>query len=252
MPESMSAEIQSAGLSWLRGRRLLIAEDEEIQRELLANYLRRQGCHVYLASDGADAVAQAQRLQPELVLMDVNMPVCDGLTACRILKTGSRTRAIDIMFLTGDTAPDDRVQGLLAGAADYILKPFNFEEVGLRLALHLQKKPKPGPEPVGDKQTQPPFTLDSLVFEAARSHLLARLGRTPKLEQVARTAGTNVSRLNHAFKHCAGRRSRRRPRSARHAVASARRPAGPAKGRRHPPRAPRRRLAPDPDSWPCS
>ena len=200
----MSTEIQRSGLARLRGRRLLVAEDEEIQRELLANYLRRQGCHVYLASDGADAVAQAQRLQPELVLMDVNMPVCDGLTACRLLKTGSRTRAIDVMFLTGDTAPDDRVQGLLAGAADYILKPFNFEEVGLRLALYLQKKTKPVPEPVRDKQHPPPFTLDTLVFEAARSHLLARLSRTPKLDQVARAAGTNVSRLNHAFKHCVG------------------------------------------------
>ena len=200
----MSDEIQRYGLSRLRGRRILIAEDEEIQRELLANYLRGQGCHVYLASDGADAVAQAQRLQPELVLMDVNMPICDGLTACRKLKAGSRTGVIDIMFLTGNTAPDDRVKGLLAGAADYILKPFNFEEVGLRLALHLQGKPQLKPEPAGGLRNHPKLTLDDLVFEAARSHLLTHLGHTPKLDQVARAAGTNVSRLNHAFKHCVG------------------------------------------------
>ncbi len=55
--------------------------DEPIQQELLAQYLRKQGCHVYLASDGAEAIAQTRRLLPDLVLMDINMPHCDGLTA---------------------------------------------------------------------------------------------------------------------------------------------------------------------------
>lgn len=204
MHESTSPEIQRLGLDRLRGRRLLIAEDEEIQRELLANYLRRQGCHVYLAGDGAAAIAQAQRLQPELVLMDVNMPVYDGLTACRMLKSDHRTGAIDILFMSANTAPDDRVQGLLAGAVDYILKPFNFEEVGLRLTLHLQGKSTPSAEPVVGMQNRPSSTLDGLVFEAARSYLRSNLGRTPKLDQVARAAGTNVSRLNNSFKHCVG------------------------------------------------
>ena len=204
MHESTSPGIQRLGLDRLHGRRLLIAEDEEIQRELLASYLRRQGCHVYLAGDGAAAIVQAQRLQPELVLMDVNMPVYDGLTACRVLKSDLRTGAIDIMFMSANTAPDDRVNGLLAGAVDYILKPFNFEEVGLRLTRHLQGKSSPRPEPVVGAPSRPSSTLDELVFEAARSHLHSNLGRTPKLEQVARVASTNVSRLNQAFKHCVG------------------------------------------------
>jgi len=198
----MNADLQSYGLSRLRGRRLLIAEDEEIQRELLADYLRRQGCHVYLASDGADAIAQARRLRPELVLMDVNMPICDGVTACRLLKAGSSTKTIDVIFLSGVTTPDDRVRGLLAGAVDYILKPFNFEEVALRLARHLQDKPRPAATEVTRHGPSP--TLDELIFEAARVHLLAQLGHTPKLEQVARAAGTNASRLNQAFRHCVG------------------------------------------------
>jgi DNA-binding response OmpR family regulator len=202
MHESTSPEIQRLGLDRLRGRRLLIAEDEEIQRELLANYLRRQGCHVYLAGDGAAAIAQAQRLQPELVLMDVNMPVYDGLTACRMLKSDHRTRAIDIIFMSGNTAPDDRVKGLLAGAVDYILKPFSFEEVGLRLTRHLQKKFSLKLESNEREPSRFTSSVNDLVFEAARAHLHSNLGHTPKLDQVARTARTNVSRLNHAFKHC--------------------------------------------------
>ncbi len=197
----MNTDIQTPGLHRLRGRRLLIAEDEEIQRELLAEYLRRQGCHVYLATDGAEAIAQARRLRPELVLMDVNMPVCDGLTACRMLKSDPGTRTIDVMFLSGITTPDDRVLGLQAGAVDYIHKPFNFEEVGLRLARHLQEKPKPALLEAAGARPLP--TLDELIFAAARAHLLTHLDDTPKLDQVARAAGTNASRLNQAFKHCA-------------------------------------------------
>lgn len=195
----MNDHIQTSELSRLHGRRLLIAEDEPIQQELLAQYLRKQGCHVYLASDGAEAIAQTRRLLPDLVLMDINMPHCDGLTACRILKTGCRTRSVDVMFLSGATTPDDRVHGLLAGAVDYIHKPFNFAEVGLRLALHLQEKPKPVVMPAGTVQGSP-ATLDDLIFEAASSYLLAQMDRTPKLEQVARAAGSNVSRLGQAFK----------------------------------------------------
>lgn len=197
----MNADIQTAESSRLHGRRLLIAEDEPIEQELLARYLRKQGCQIYLASDGADAIAQTRRLLPDLVLMDIHMPHCDGLTACRILKTGCRTRSIDVMFLSGATTPDDRVRGLQAGAVDYIHKPFNFEEVGLRLTRHLLGKPTFEAKPAGTVQAAA-STLDHLIFEAASSYLLADLCHTPKLEQVARAAGTNVSRLSQAFKYC--------------------------------------------------
>lgn len=197
----MSTPERIPGLLQLNGRRILVAEDEAIERDLLANYLRRQGCRVYQAEDGVDAIEKTRRIKPDLVLMDVHMPACDGLNACRILKTSCLTKTIKIIFLTGASTPDDRVQGLLAGAVDYIVKPFRFDEVGLRLALHLQiasGAPTDADMPVSRAG------FDQLAFRTARAHLLKQIGTAPDLRQLARAGGTNVSRLNQAFKHCVG------------------------------------------------
>ncbi len=198
----MSTRERIPTLLQLCGRRILIAEDQIIERELLASYLRRQGCRVYLAENGVDAIEKTRRFQPDLVLMDVRMPVRDGLSACRILKTNALTQAIKIIFLTGASTPDDRVQGLLAGAVDYIVKPFNFDEVGLRLALHLQAADQKAPTDSGAQTPNSGF--DHLTFHAARAHLLKHIDGTPDLQQLARATGTNVSRLNKSFKHCVG------------------------------------------------
>ena len=115
----------------LTNRRILIVEDEEADRMLLSAYLHRQGCQLFYASDGLEGVEQARARQPDLILMDSAMPGCNGRDACRILTQDPRTSDIPVIFISGLTASEHRVRGLLAGAVDYINKPYDFNEVKL-------------------------------------------------------------------------------------------------------------------------
>lgn len=208
----MTADRPVPGLTNLLGQRILVVDDAEDERKLLANYLQQQGCRVYLARDGIDGVSKAQAVQPHLILMDVRMPVCDGVSACQALKRHPNTQDIPVIFLTGAAAPGERVQGLLVGAIDYITKPFNFEEVRLRLSIHLRPLAAAEPAPMASASpaTDPPTPaqaasrLDRIVFESARLHLLKDLGAVPDLHSLAAAVGTNARRLNDAFKHCVG------------------------------------------------
>lgn len=203
---SMSMNNGRLSLGPLHGRRILVVDDDDAERMLLATYLQQQGCRVYLAKDGQDGCQKTLLVQPDLILMDVRMPVCDGLTACQHLQAEARTRHIPLIFLTGAAMPSERVAGLLAGAVDYVTKPFNFEEVRLRLTIHLRDR-----EPVepATAMASLPLTvatshLDNLLFQSARLHLLNNLADVPDLVQLATRVGTQARRLNEAFKNCVG------------------------------------------------
>ncbi|MDD2545461.1 MAG: response regulator [Burkholderiaceae bacterium] len=190
-------------LGALQGVRILLVEDADTERMLLAEYLQQQGCRIYLASNGQEGFQKAFLVQPDLVLMDVRMPVCDGLTACRLLQSEPQTRDIPVIFLTGAALPEDRVEGLLVGAVDYITKPFNFEEVRLRLTIHLRAR-NPEPQALHLPASPSPPPLDDILFQTARFRLLQQLEKAPDLNELARMVGTNARRLNEAFKRCVG------------------------------------------------
>ena len=186
----------------LEGQRILVVDDLESERRLLAEYLQQQGCRIYLASNGQDAFKKVQMINPDLVLMDVLMPVWDGLTCCRMMQANTHTRDIPVVFLSGANTPEERVQGLLVGAVDYIAKPFNLEEIRLRLAIHLRRWGT-------DRQASPmppshAGNLDSILFQSARQVLLRALSHTPELQELAEAVGTNSKRLNEAFRQCVG------------------------------------------------
>ena len=188
----------------LAGLRVLVVEDRPEDRMLLVDFLTSQDCRVYVAEDGNDGYRKAQLVQPDIILMDVTMPVCDGLAACRLLKADHATRGIPIIFLTAAVLPTERVAGLSAGAVDYVTKPFDFEEVRLRLLIHLRVTP---PEPPAEDGTSPAAagaSLDGVLFRAARKLLRERLDHTPELMPLAQALGTNARRLNQAFRRCAG------------------------------------------------
>ena len=137
---------------------------------------------------------------PDLVLMDIHMPICDGIAACRLLKADPRTAGIPLIFLTAAAQPEDRVRGLSEGAVDYIVKPFNFDEVRLRVEIHLRAKRAPEPEADvadGDGIEHLP---DARLFRAARELMRQDLSRTPELEALARAVGSNKRRLGEAFR----------------------------------------------------
>lgn len=200
----------------LAGLRVLVVEDRPEDRMLLVDFLTSQDCRVYVAEDGNDGYRKAQLVQPDIILMDVTMPVCDGLAACRLLKADQATRGIPVIFLTAASLPGERVAGLSAGAVDYVAKPFDFEEVRLRLLIHLRvgatpsATPTPVPtvaEPHADDGTSAAAagaTLDGVLFRAARKLLRERLDHTPELMALAQALNTNARRLNQAFRRCAG------------------------------------------------
>lgn len=192
----------------LSGQRILIVDDVDESRMLLMDFLQQRGCRVYIAQDGQDGIQKAQAVRPDLILMDIRMPVCDGMTACRLLKANSATRSIPLIFLTSATLPQERVAGLTAGAVDYVTKPFDFEEVRLRLCIHLkpiaQVSATQTGAPPDDEVSTASSTLDAILYRATRKLLLERLGQTPSLVELAAAVGTNARRLNAAFKQCVG------------------------------------------------
>ncbi|AFU01244.1 two-component system response regulator [Nocardia brasiliensis ATCC 700358] len=122
---------------------MLVVDDEDSVREALVRAMDSEGYETRAAADGAAALAEIQRWQPEVVLLDVLMPFMDGLTACRRLRArGDRT---PILMLTARDAVADRVDGLDAGADDYLVKPFDLEELLARVrALVRRTYPEDG------------------------------------------------------------------------------------------------------------
>ncbi len=106
--------------------KILLVEDNELNREVLFRRLTKAGYQVEIAVDGAEAVARAGSLHPDLILMDMNLPVMDGFTATRLLKKADETRAIPVVALTALVMPGDRERCLEAGCDDYDGKPVDF------------------------------------------------------------------------------------------------------------------------------
>ncbi len=185
--------------------RILIVDDEEESRRLMFDMLRHKPYRLYLAENGRDGFEKARYIVPDLILMDVRMPVCDGIAACRLLKAEPRTASIPLIFLTGAASVEERVQGLSEGAVDYIAKPFNAEEVRLRMAVHLGVSHRTLPLPVADPgMAKAHGASDEAAFGAARALLLQDLARTPSLVEMARAVGMHSRRLNEVFRKHAG------------------------------------------------
>jgi two-component system cell cycle response regulator len=119
---------------------ILVADDEPVNLALIKRRLEWEEYHVETAEDGGQAVAAAKRLLPDLVILDVMMPVLDGLQACRLLKEDPSTRDIPVIFLSALDDTDTKVNGLALGANDYISKPFRVEELIARVAVAIRLK----------------------------------------------------------------------------------------------------------------
>ena len=115
---------------------VLIAEDDKNIAELLQMYLEKEGYAVTVAPDGGQALSKFRAIKPDLVLLDVMMPVMDGWGVCRAIRAESKT---PIIMLTAKGETDDKVNGLRAGADDYITKPFEMKEVLARIEAVLRR-----------------------------------------------------------------------------------------------------------------
>ncbi|WP_302575571.1 response regulator transcription factor [uncultured Acidaminococcus sp.] len=115
---------------------VLIADDEPQIREILSIYFKKEGFKVIEAADGAEALVQVQAGKPDIILLDIMMPVLDGLEVCKQVR---KISDIPIIMLTAKDSDDDRILGLEIGADDYISKPFNTREVVARVKAVLRR-----------------------------------------------------------------------------------------------------------------
>ena len=118
---------------------ILIVDDVPENVQILGYLLARE-YSTFFALNGNDALAQAEELRPDLILLDVMMPGMDGYEVCRSLKNDENLRDIPVIFISALDRPEDESAGLKLGAADYIIKPFNPDLVQLRIRNHLQFK----------------------------------------------------------------------------------------------------------------
>ncbi len=123
-----------------RAARILLVDDDRINRRILAGILRPEGYELTEAGSGEETLEQYAARPPDLVLLDVMMPGIDGFTACRQLKEKYGDHCAPVIFITAKSESDDVVQGFAAGGVDYLPKPFRAKEVVARIRLHLQNR----------------------------------------------------------------------------------------------------------------
>ena len=102
---------------------ILIVEDNEMNRDMLSRRLEKRGYKIAIACDGREGVEQATALLPDLILMDMSLPILDGYEATKVIKANAATRSIPVIALTAHAMSGDREKSLAAGCDDYDTKP---------------------------------------------------------------------------------------------------------------------------------
>lgn len=148
---------------------ILIIEDEEDIRELVKYNLQRENFDVLEAESGEDGLKLAERVPPDLILLDLMLPGKDGLEICRMLKRNARTQNIPVVMMTARGEESDIITGLELGADDYIVKPFSPKVLGARVKAVLRRKasaPELLPEDV--------IKIHDLVIHPGRHEVLVK------------------------------------------------------------------------------
>jgi two-component system cell cycle response regulator DivK len=123
--------------------KVLLVEDNEMNRDMLSRRLIRKGFDVSVAVDGQMGVDLAGQQAPDIILMDMSLPVLDGWTATRALKSGLTTQSIPVIALTAHAMSGDRDKAIEAGCDDYDTKPIDFPRLLEKIDRLLAGRPKP-------------------------------------------------------------------------------------------------------------
>jgi DNA-binding response OmpR family regulator len=180
---------------------LLVVDDALFEQRMLVDLLTDQGYHVTVAGTGTQGYQLAQAVQPDLIVMDVRMPDMDGMACCRLLQASRATHDIPVIFVSGADSADEKIAGFLAGAVDYVAKPYAGEELLARIRVHLnlarRHRAPPPPEPASSEP-------DAVLVSAAQRIIADHLGELPGLSEIARRVGTYRERLNALFRQRLG------------------------------------------------
>lgn len=123
-------------------KRILVVDDEVVIAHLLSNRLRNWGYDVMIATSGKDGLKMAQKENPDLVLLDIRMPDMDGREVCSLLRERNEASRSRIMFVTALGLPEQIEMGFLAGPDDYLVKPFEPQELRDRIEACLGETPQ--------------------------------------------------------------------------------------------------------------
>jgi CheY-like chemotaxis protein len=121
--------------------KVLLVEDNEMNRDMLSRRLTRNGFEVVVAVDGAQGIAMAMSEMPDVILMDMSLPVIDGWEATRRVKADPATRSIPVIALTANAMVEDRERAMAAGCDDFDTKPVELPRLLEKLRAHLPGKP---------------------------------------------------------------------------------------------------------------
>ena len=120
--------------------KILVVEDNELNRDMLSRRLERRGYEVIMAVDGQEGVALAHSEAPDLILMDMSLPVMDGWEATRQLKTASNTMSIPVIALTAHAMSGDREKAMEVGCDDYDAKPIELPRLLAKIEALLRRQ----------------------------------------------------------------------------------------------------------------
>lgn len=195
---------------------VLVVDDEPANLSLMVDTLSGFGLEVIIAHDGPDGFAKAQQELPNLILLDVKLPIWNGFETCSRLKTNSITKNIPVIFLSVLNDHIDKIRGFQVGGVDYITKPFHEQEVLARVTTHLKYvcqffsqvlEPSAvySPRPLSHRIDNSIATSHIPPFlNQVRDLLLAHLHEPFSLKQLAHMVGTNPTKLSKIFQQYFG------------------------------------------------
>ena len=124
----------------MQPKKILVVDDEVDLVETIRFPLEMEGFHVLVSYNGEDALNQARKENPDLILLDIMLPKLDGYKVCRLLKFDERYKHIPILMLTAKTQEKDKQTGMETGADEYITKPFDIDQLMEKVKTYLAKK----------------------------------------------------------------------------------------------------------------
>lgn len=193
---------------------ILIIDDDSDQIRLLVAALRNTAYRVSVAFNGDQGYARAAVLLPDLILLDVRMPGCSGITIAHLLKTNPATWHIPVLFLSALAGEGDRLKGLRAGAVDYISKPFYVDEILERIRIHLKlsQMSRDSANEADEKSLacslhdpDKPLSADTMMAQVAAKFITDSID-DPSLKSstVASNLGISIRQLNLIFEAAYG------------------------------------------------
>lgn len=201
---------------------ILMIDDNPNDLSPLIAPLVEAGINLRIAEDAMLGCSMAITHQPDLILLDINMPKIDGFTTIRLLKNAPNGQNIPVIFITANNDEESRVRGLLLGAVDYIVKPFNLQEALLRINLHLriaQQLNHLQNEPTAIAETSESASdtedsaghnapnnghYDQTLVASVTQFLKQNIANPPNVKEIAEQFGTYEKRLNQAFQNIFG------------------------------------------------